>query len=84
MWEFYLASCELRFRYLGLNNLHIQVTRNQYALLLTRDYIAREEARLRKIEAKVHNKRRQSSRVNKPGNTGCEGIFRRITALSTG
>jgi len=63
MWEFYLASSELSFRHLGLNNFQLQATGNQYALPLTRDYIALEEARLRKIEAKIYDKRRQSSRV---------------------
>lgn len=64
MWEFYLASSELSFRHLGLNNFQLQATDNQYALPLTRDYIAREESRLRKIEARIHAKQRQSSRVN--------------------
>ncbi|MEK6250311.1 MAG: class I SAM-dependent methyltransferase, partial [Planctomycetales bacterium] len=63
MWECYLASSELSFRHLGLNNFQLQATGNQYALPLTRDYIALEEARLRKIEAKIYANRRQSSRV---------------------
>ncbi len=63
MWEFYLASSELSFRHLGLNNFQLQAAGNQYALPLTRDYIAREEARLRKIEARIHVKRRQSGRA---------------------
>jgi len=62
MWEFYLASSELSFRYLGLNNFQLQAAGNQHALPLTRDYIAREEARLRSIEAKVYNRRRQQRR----------------------
>ena len=65
MWEFYLASSELSFRHLGLNNFQLQAAGNQYALPLTRDYIAREESRLRKTEAKIYANRRQSSRVNK-------------------
>ena len=63
MWEFYLASSELSFRHLGLNNFQLQAVDNQYALPLTRDYIAREESRLCKIEGKIHTKRRQSSRT---------------------
>jgi len=63
MWEFYLASSELSFRHLGLNNFQLPAAGNQYALPLTRDYIALEEARLRKVEAKIDDKRRQSSRV---------------------
>jgi len=62
MWEFYLASSELSFRYLGLNNFQLQAAGNQYALPLTRNYIAREEARLRAIEGKVYNLRRRQSR----------------------
>jgi len=63
MWEFYLASSELSFRHLGLNNFQLQAAGNQYALPLTRDYIAREEARLCKIEAKIYVKCRQSGRT---------------------
>jgi len=54
MWEFYLSSSELGFRYLGLNNFQLQTTLHQEAVPLTRDYIAREEARLRKLEGKVY------------------------------
>lgn len=64
MWEFYLASSELSFRHLDLNNFQLQAADNQYALPLTRDYIAREEARLHKVETRVCANRRQSSRVN--------------------
>lgn len=62
MWEFYLASSELSFRYLGLNNFQLQAAGNQYALPLTRDYIAREETRLRKNEDKVFQKRQRDGR----------------------
>lgn len=62
MWEFYLASSELSFRYLGLNNFQLQATGNQYALPLTRDYIAREETRLRRIEDKFGNSPKQPTR----------------------
>jgi len=50
MWEFYLSSSELSFRHLGLNNFQLQAARHQEALPFTRDYIAREEARLKKLE----------------------------------
>lgn len=50
MWEFYLSSSELSFRHLGLNNFQLQATRHQEALPFTRDYIAREEGRLKKLE----------------------------------
>ena len=59
MWEFYLASSELSFRYLGLNNFQLQAADNQHALPLTRDYIAREETRLHAIEAKIYNRRKR-------------------------
>ncbi|MGI9512526.1 MAG: class I SAM-dependent methyltransferase [Anderseniella sp.] len=59
MWEFYLASSELSFRYLGLNNFQLQAADNQHALPLTRNYIAREETRLRGIEAKVYDRRKR-------------------------
>ncbi|MEE4239601.1 MAG: cyclopropane-fatty-acyl-phospholipid synthase family protein [Anderseniella sp.] len=50
MWEFYLSSSELSFRHLGLNNFQLQAARHQEALPFTRDYIAREEERLKKLE----------------------------------
>ena len=50
MWEFYLSSSELSFRHLGLNNFQLQAARHQQALPFTRDYISREEARLKKLE----------------------------------
>ncbi len=62
MWEFYLASSELSFRYLGLNNFQLQAAGNQHALPLTRNYIAREETRLRTVEGKVYDRRRQQRR----------------------
>ncbi len=65
MWEFYLASSELSFRYLGLNNFQLQAADNQHALPLTRDYIAREESRLKAIEAKVYNRRRRPAPRNR-------------------
>ncbi len=52
MWEFYLAVSECAFRYQGMNNFQIQMTKNQHALPLTRDYIHREEERLRKIDSR--------------------------------
>jgi cyclopropane-fatty-acyl-phospholipid synthase len=40
MWEFYLAGCELSFRYLGQVVFQMQLSRRQEAVPLTRDYIA--------------------------------------------
>lgn len=39
MWEFYLAGCEVSFRYDGLVVFQIQLVKNQSVLPLTRDYI---------------------------------------------
>ena len=50
MWEFYLAGSECAFRYGGMNNFQIQFCRHQNVLPLTRDYITKEEERLRRIE----------------------------------
>ena len=50
MWEFYLAASEMSFRKQNLMNIQIQLTKRQGVVPLTRDYIEREEARLRGIE----------------------------------
>lgn len=53
MWEFYLAAAEMSFRThgpQGLMNFQIQLTKRQGVVPMTRNYIAREEARLRGIE----------------------------------
>ena len=50
MWEFYLAGSEMSFRKQNLMNFQIQLTKRQGIVPTTRDYIAREEARLRGIE----------------------------------
>jgi cyclopropane-fatty-acyl-phospholipid synthase len=51
MWEFYLAASEMSFREQGLMVFQIQMTKRQGVVPITRDYIAREEQRLRAIEA---------------------------------
>jgi cyclopropane-fatty-acyl-phospholipid synthase len=51
MWEFYLAASEMSFRKQALMNFQIQLTKQQGVVPMTRDYIAREEARLRGIES---------------------------------
>ena len=43
MWEFYLAGCELSFRYLGQMVFQMQLSRRQEAVPLSRDYIAEYE-----------------------------------------
>src|SRR5437879_155379 len=50
MWEFYLASSEMSFRKQNLMNFQIQLTKRQGVVPVTRDYIAREETKLRGIE----------------------------------
>ncbi len=52
MWEFYLAASECAFRFGGMNNFQIQFCRNQHALPLTRNYMIKEEERLRAIDSK--------------------------------
>jgi cyclopropane-fatty-acyl-phospholipid synthase len=39
MWEFYLAGCEVAFRYMGQMVFQMQLARRQDAVPLTRDYI---------------------------------------------
>ena len=51
MWEFYLASSEMSFRKQNMMVFQIRLTKRQGAVPTTRDYIAREEARLRAVEA---------------------------------
>ena len=50
MWEFYLAACEMAFRKQNLMNFQIQLSKRQGVVPMTRDYIGREEARLRTAE----------------------------------
>lgn len=44
MWEAYLASCEVGFRYMSLMVFQVQFARNRHAVPLTRDYIHEREA----------------------------------------
>jgi cyclopropane-fatty-acyl-phospholipid synthase len=50
MWEFYLASSEMAFREQAMMVFQIQLAKRQGVVPITRDYIAREEARLRALE----------------------------------
>lgn len=43
MWEFYLASCEMAFRYMKLCVFQIQMAKSHASVPLTRDYIAEAE-----------------------------------------
>ena len=46
MWEFYLVSSEAGFRWFGMMNFQIQLTKRIDALPITRDYMFIDEARL--------------------------------------
>ncbi len=50
MWEFYLAASEMAFREQAMMVFQMQLTKRQGVVPMTRDYIAREEARLRVLE----------------------------------
>jgi cyclopropane-fatty-acyl-phospholipid synthase len=50
MWEFYLAASEVAFREQAMMVMQIQLAKRQDAVPLTRDYIVREQARLRALE----------------------------------
>ncbi len=49
MWLFYLAAATAAFRNDGHMNVQIQMTKDRYALPLTRDYIAATEAKYRAL-----------------------------------
>jgi cyclopropane-fatty-acyl-phospholipid synthase len=51
MWEFYLACSEMAFREGDMVVFQIQIAKRKGLTPATRDYIGREEARLRGIEA---------------------------------
>jgi cyclopropane-fatty-acyl-phospholipid synthase len=53
MWEFYLAASEMAFRKQGMMNFQIQITKRQDVVPMTRDYIQRNESRLRAIEGRT-------------------------------
>jgi cyclopropane-fatty-acyl-phospholipid synthase len=50
MWEFYLAASEMAFREQAMMVFQMQLTRRQGVVPMTRDYVMREEARLRALE----------------------------------
>jgi cyclopropane-fatty-acyl-phospholipid synthase len=51
MWEFYLAASEMTFREQAMMVFQLQLTKRQGVVPISRNYIAREEARLRGIES---------------------------------
>jgi cyclopropane-fatty-acyl-phospholipid synthase len=50
MWEFYLAAAEMAFRERAMMVFQLQLTKRQGVVPMTRDYIMREESRLRARE----------------------------------
>jgi cyclopropane-fatty-acyl-phospholipid synthase len=52
MWEFYLACSEMAFREQAMMVFQIQLTKRQDVVPTTRDYIGKEEQRLREVERK--------------------------------
>lgn len=54
MWEFYLAASEMSFREQALMVFQIQLAKRQDVVPVTRDYIGREERRLRAAEGERH------------------------------
>ncbi len=52
MWEFYLAASEMAFREQAMMVMQVQLAKRQDVVPMTRDYIFREEARLRELESR--------------------------------
>jgi cyclopropane-fatty-acyl-phospholipid synthase len=50
LWEFWLAASEMTFRHQGMMVFQVQLARRQGVVPTTRDYVLREEMRLRGIE----------------------------------
>ncbi len=48
MWDYYLASSEISFRWLGHMNFQIQLAKRVDTVPMTRDYIGQAEAMLRR------------------------------------
>ena len=48
MWEFYLIISELSFRYSKNMNFQMQLTKSRHALPITRDYMGKAEAKLKR------------------------------------
>ena len=70
MWEFYLAASEMAFREQAMMVFQMQLTKRQGIVPMTRDYITREEARLRALE-----------RGEPPAVAACGRISRRHRSL---
>ena len=55
MWEFYLISSEAAFRWFGMMNFQLQLTKRVGVLPITRDYMLAEERRLQQGGAAAAN-----------------------------
>ena len=66
MWEFYLAASEMSFREQNMMVFQIQLTKRQGVVPMTRDYIAREEQRLRAAEGSQRHAAAARRRVAPP------------------
>jgi len=53
MWEFYLAAAEMAFREQAMMVFQLQLAKRQGVVPMTRDYIARDSARLRAREGRT-------------------------------
>ena len=62
MWEFYLAGAETGFRYQNLMVFQLQLTKDQKALPLTRDYIYMSEQDFRARDARFPQPARRARR----------------------
>jgi cyclopropane-fatty-acyl-phospholipid synthase len=63
MWEFYLAWCELGFRYSNMMNFQMQLTKRMDALPITRDYMMAREMSANVVDfEKAAGKRRENVR----------------------
>jgi cyclopropane-fatty-acyl-phospholipid synthase len=62
MWEFYLAGAETGFRYQNLMVFQLQLTKDQKALPLTRDYIYTSEHDFRARDTRFPPQRARRAR----------------------
>lgn len=69
MWEFYLASCEMGFRWNGLMVFQLQIARDVTTLPITRAYIGETEERFHRASSVAGRKRVQTRRTIAPSET---------------
>ena len=74
MWEFYLALSEMAFRESDMVVFQIQMAKRKGVVPQTRDYIGREEARLRTLEAGHRDAAASGRRI----------VWRRTAAANSG